>query len=158
MEYLKNLKLPNFVKIVESVLCKGKEHLNEFSAQVLAKGGEGVILREPGSLYIAGRSPHLRKYKPFLDTEVKVVQNQYPHGLKCEQYVNFIFLAHFSRINGKSLFVPIKLQEFTENVKKMKPGAVITVKHGGVNVYGTLQFPQFYRERTDVKWDDLIKS
>jgi uncharacterized protein (DUF427 family) len=45
-----------------------------------------------------------------------------------------------------------------EEVKKVKEGAVITVKHQGTNVYGTLQYPKFYRERTDVKWDDLIKS
>jgi hypothetical protein len=40
----------------------------------------------------------------------------------------------------------------------VKEGAVITVKHLGTNVYGTLQFPKFYRERTDVKWEDLIKT
>jgi hypothetical protein len=40
---------------------------------------------------------------------------------------------------------------------KIKEGAIITVKHSGSNVYGTLQFPKFYRERLDVKWDDLIK-
>jgi hypothetical protein len=42
--------------------------------------------------------------------------------------------------------------------KKVKKDSVITVKHAGTNVYGTLQYPKFYRERTDVKWEDLIKT
>ena len=40
----------------------------------------------------------------------------------------------------------------------MKIGSVITVKHSGVNAHGTLLYPQFYRERTDVNWNDLNKS
>jgi hypothetical protein len=42
--------------------------------------------------------------------------------------------------------------------KKVKEGSVITVKHSGTNVYGTLQYPKYYRERADVKWEDLIKT
>ena len=63
----------------------GKEHLKEFSDGIIAKGGEGVMLREPHSLYKGGRSSALRKYKPFLDTEVKVVENNFPYGLMCKQ-------------------------------------------------------------------------
>jgi ATP-dependent DNA ligase len=43
------------------------------------------MLREPQSLYKAGRSESLRKFKPYFDTEVKVIENNYPHGFKCEQ-------------------------------------------------------------------------
>ena len=78
-------KLPSFVNIVDSVKCQNKEHLKEYFDNIIAKGGEGVMLREPGSLYKAGRSPSLRKFKPFFDTEVKVVENKYPHGFRCLQ-------------------------------------------------------------------------
>ena len=60
--------------------------MKQFNETILKKGGEGVMLREPGSIYKAGRSTSLRKYKPFFDTEVKVVKIQYPHGFSCEQY------------------------------------------------------------------------
>lgn len=60
-----------------------------------------------------------------------------------------------NRINGKDIFVNINENEKT--AKNIKEGAVITVKYSGTNIYGTLQFPQFCRERLDVKWDDLIK-
>jgi ATP-dependent DNA ligase len=52
---------------------------------ILEKGGEGVMLREPHSLYKAGRSSSLRKFKTFFDTEVKVLENNYPQGFLCEQ-------------------------------------------------------------------------
>ena len=66
-----------------------------------------------------------------------------------------MFLVDLYRINGKTIFVGLK-----DNLeaKKLKEGSVITVKHSGTNVHGTLQYPKFYRERTDVTWEDLIKT
>ena len=49
----------------------------------------------------------------------------------------------------------VNITEHAEEAKTVKPGDVITVKHLGMNIYGTLQFPQFYRERLDVKWTDV---
>ena len=59
--------------------------MKDYFSSILAKGGEGVMLRDPQSLYKPGRSESMLKYKPFSDTEVKVVENNYPHGLHCEQ-------------------------------------------------------------------------
>ena len=65
-------------------------------------------------------------------------------------------MSNFTRLNGKPIIVGVS--EKDEEAKKLKEGAVITVKYLGANIYGTLQYPKFYRERTDVKWDDLINS
>ena len=62
------------------------------------------------------------------------------------------------RINGKNLFVNILPRDQSLELKKMGPGSVITVKHLGTNIYGTLQYPQFYRQRNDVSWENLIKN
>ena len=68
--------------------------------------------------------------------------------------INFLYvLIFFYRLDGKPVFV--KLTENIEQGKSIKKGAVITVKHSGVNVYGTLLYPQFYRERLDKTWKDL---
>ena len=48
------------------------------------------------------------------------------------------------------------MQEST--AKNIAVGSVITVKHSGTNAHGTILYPQFYRERNDVKWNDLNKS
>jgi DNA ligase-1 len=60
--------------------------LRQVFDEIVAKGGEGVMLRAPQSLYTGGRSGNIRKYKPFSDTEVKVSEILYPHGFNCEQY------------------------------------------------------------------------
>jgi ATP-dependent DNA ligase len=78
---------PDFVKPVDFVKCKGNEHLREYFDAITKKGGEGVMLRKSMSLYEGGRSEGLKKYKEFFDTEVKVLQNNYPHGFECLQYV-----------------------------------------------------------------------
>jgi hypothetical protein len=69
-----------------------------------------------------------------------------------------ILVTYFDiyRANGRDLFVG--LSDNYNEAKKVKEDAVITVKHLGTNVYGTLQYPKFFRERTDVKWEDLIKT
>jgi ATP-dependent DNA ligase len=51
-------------------------------------GGEGIMLRQSNSPYEAGRSKHLRKYKGFVDTEVRfVTRDKFSRGLLCDQYV-----------------------------------------------------------------------
>jgi len=49
--------------------CKGTSHLREYLKEVQAPGGEGLMLRQPGSLYMAGRSNTLLKVKEFIDAE-----------------------------------------------------------------------------------------
>ena len=78
-------KLPSFVKIVDAVICKDNAHLKEYFDAVIAKGGEGIVLRDPQGLYKPGRSPTARKYKQYIDTEVLVLENNYPHGFNCQQ-------------------------------------------------------------------------
>ena len=83
---MKNLKnLPSFINVIEPVTCSNKEHLKQYYNSVIEKGGEGLILREPHSLYKGGRSSGFRKLKPFFDTEVLVLENNYPQGLVCKQ-------------------------------------------------------------------------
>ena len=42
---------------------KGREHLKSYFDKIVAKGGEGVMLREPQSVYKEGASLCMRKYK-----------------------------------------------------------------------------------------------
>jgi ATP-dependent DNA ligase len=90
--------LPAFVNIVDTIKCqgmsldrlflmlKGPSHLKEYFDSIISKGGEGIMLREAGSQYKGGRSSSLRKFKPFFDTEVKILESNYPHGFECLQY------------------------------------------------------------------------
>lgn len=47
MKYL----FPPHVRVVESIECTGMEHLRHYLDLILEKGGEGVMARQPCSLY-----------------------------------------------------------------------------------------------------------
>ena len=53
--------------------CTDLRHLIRELDRVCALGGEGLMLRQPGSAYEAGRSATLLKVKRFLDGEARVV-------------------------------------------------------------------------------------
>lgn len=63
------------VAVLKQSLCKNADHLAEYLAEVENFGGEGVMLREPGSLYEEGRSSTLLKVKSFFDDEAEVVKH-----------------------------------------------------------------------------------
>lgn len=49
------------------------ESINEILAKVESDGGEGIMLRRPGSAYASGRSGDLLKVKSFSDEEAQVI-------------------------------------------------------------------------------------
>lgn len=61
------------VEVVEQEKCRGWDHLNEKLIEVQAHDGEGLMLRQPGSLYVPKRSTTLLKVKTFYDAEARVV-------------------------------------------------------------------------------------
>jgi DNA ligase-1 len=56
--------------------CKNLESLRAELARIESFGGEGLMLRQPGSKYVAGRSSTLLKVKTFHDAEAEVVGHQ----------------------------------------------------------------------------------
>src|SRR5579871_4776825 len=67
---------PPFAQVHPHEPCQGLAHLHEELARVEALGGEGLMLRAPGSLYAIGRSPTLLKVKSFRDGEARVIGHQ----------------------------------------------------------------------------------
>ena len=52
---------------------KAEAEVNRLLDQVLAEGGEGLILRQPFAQYTCARTKELLKYKPLQDAEATVV-------------------------------------------------------------------------------------
>ena len=75
-EQLDYLDLPQHCHIVEQVRCRGPQHLAAYQADILRMGGEGVMLRRPGSSYVPGRSNELLKLKERDTAEATVVGHQ----------------------------------------------------------------------------------
>ncbi len=64
--------MPN-ADLLPQMCCRGDQHLQQELQRVLALGGEGLMLREPGSHYEPGRSSTLLKVKQFHDAEAAVI-------------------------------------------------------------------------------------
>lgn len=64
-------------EIVPHISCQSRAHFEEFFAKLtLGLGAEGIMLRQPGSLYEAKRSSTLLKVKPWHDAEATVVGHE----------------------------------------------------------------------------------
>lgn len=75
------------IRIVPMIKCLDNNHLQQYFKSIIQKGGEGIVLRQPNSMYTPGRSLSMRKYKEYQDTEVLIIKNMFPHGFICKQYV-----------------------------------------------------------------------
>jgi DNA ligase-1 len=65
-----------FVRRHHHELCKHLDSLRAELRRIEALGGEGLMLRQPGSKYVAGRSATLLKVKTFHDAEAIVTGHQ----------------------------------------------------------------------------------
>ena len=67
---------PTYARRHDHMVCGGVRHVNEELDRVMTLGGEGLMLRQPGSLYEAGRSRTLLKVKRCHDAEASVVGHE----------------------------------------------------------------------------------
>jgi len=54
-----------YIEVVPKEECEGVQHMEKFFQDVVNKGGEGIILRDPNAAYQSGRSPGYLKHKVF---------------------------------------------------------------------------------------------
>ena len=69
-----------FLTLHQQNLCRDVAHLREELQRVESLGGEGLMLREPGSTYAVGRSSTLLKVKTFHDAEATVIGHEPGRG------------------------------------------------------------------------------
>ena len=69
-----------YARTLDQHVCRGLDHLRAELARVESLGGEGLMLRQPGSAYESGRSNTLLKLKSFHDAEAQVIDHQAGRG------------------------------------------------------------------------------
>ncbi|KAK4055379.1 hypothetical protein OIO90_003217 [Microbotryomycetes sp. JL221] len=133
------------VSVVEQVECKGMDHLIELVNAVADKGGEGVMLRQPKSIYVNKRDKSLLKVKSFYDAEARVVGYEPGRG-KYEGMVGSLICEMESgmRFNvGSGL---------TDERRSNPPeiDSIITYKFQELTKLGVPRFPTFVGQRFDL--------
>jgi DNA ligase 1 len=133
-----------FFKVVAQERCQGATQLLAERDRVVREGGEGVMLRQPGSAYEAGRSPTLLKVKPFDDAEATVIAHEPGKG----KFAGKLGALRVRTDDGREFSIG---SGFTDADRESPPplGTVITYRFQGLTAKGLPRFPSYLRIRRD---------
>lgn len=129
-----------FTSVLDQERCQSDLHLREKLAEIESLGGEGLMLRQPSSLYEVGRSSTLLKVKTFFDAEATVVDHSAGKG------------KHKGRLGA----LIVQLDDGTEfnvgtgfsDAQRESPpeiGSTITFRYQELTDAGVPRFPSFLR-------------
>ena len=121
-------------KIKNSYIC--------FLKEIEAKGGEGVVVRDPNAPYIAKRTNRALKVKTFHDEECKIIGYNSGKG----KYSSLLGSFTCKMENGTTFKIGSGL---SDNLRQSPPGigTIITFKYQEFTKYGKPRFPVFLRVR-----------
>jgi DNA ligase len=127
-----------FAQPHEHVRCNDLQSLRAELARVEALGGEGLMLRQPGSRYESGRSTTLLKVKSFRDAEAVVIGHQAGAG------------KHKGRLGALLARLPDGTEfaigtGFSDRERGAPPpvGATVTFRYQELSEAGVPRFPSY---------------
>ena len=134
-----------FARLHPHERCRNLEALRAELARVETLGGEGLMLRQPGSKYVAGRSATLLKVKTFHDAEAVVVGHQAGAG------------RHKGRLGALLVRLPDGTEfaigtGFSDRERENPPavGATVTFRYQELSEASVPRFPSWVGVRHDV--------
>ena len=136
---------PEFARILSQERCRGLQHVREELARINSLGGEGLMLRQPGSRYEVGRSSTLLKAKSFSELDAQVVEHVPGRGRHRGRMGALLMqLSNGLRFNVGT--------GFTDAQRGTPPtvGSIISVRYQELTDRGVPRFPSFVRVRRDV--------
>jgi DNA ligase 1 len=125
-------------------VCTGLDHLRAELARVEALGGECLMLRQPGSAYVVGRSTTLLKVKSFFDAEARVLQHEPGAGRHKGRLGSLLV----EMPNGQRFSVGTGFSD-AERHNPPAVGSVITFRYQELTDAGVPRFPVYISERRD---------
>src|SRR5262249_2511011 len=127
--------------------CRDLDHLRAELDRVEKLGGEGLMMRQPKSLYVAGRSTTLLKVKRFLDAEARVIEHQPGAG------------RHKGRLGALGVELPDGTRfavgtGFSDAEREDPPpvSSIITFRYQELSEAGVPRFPSYVGVRHDVSF------
>lgn len=153
MQYLKETFAacqPTYGAVAKHHICTGPDSLQQELARVESLGGEGLMLRQPRSLYASGRSATLLKVKNFHDAEAKVT-GHVPGAGKHEGRLGALQTV---LPNGTAFLVGTG---FSDMQREDPPAinSIITFRYQELTKAGVPRFPSYIGDRTDLAWEQV---
>jgi DNA ligase-1 len=139
------LRQPPHARVHDHQVCRDPGHLREELRRVEELGGEGLMLRSPGSRYEVGRSATLLKVKSFLDAEARVIEQVPGKGRHAGRLGALVVeLADGTRFSVGTGFSD------EERRQPPPPGSLITFRYQELSEAGVPRFPSYVGLRDDV--------
>ncbi|WP_430472205.1 DNA ligase [Wielerella bovis] len=133
---------PNINMVVlPQIEVRDIQHARQFLRQIEQGGGEGVMLRNPSTAYVGGRSDNLLKLKSAHDAECVVTKHHQGKG----KYADML-----GAISCKNELGEFRIGSgFTDADRRNPPkiGSVITYKYRGFTSKGLPRFATYWRKR-----------
>ncbi|CAE8707505.1 unnamed protein product [Polarella glacialis] len=151
VEAIKRLcSVSDVTKPVPMEMCQGPEHLAQLLSEVEGRGGEGLMLRKPGSAYERKRSKTLLKVKTFHDEEAIVVGHEGGEGR-----LTGMCGALVCETPDKRRF---KVGTGMNDDQRRQPPpikTVITYRYQELTAANMPRFPTLVGERADLTWAQI---
>ncbi len=124
--------------------CRSLEALRAELARIESLGGEGLMLRQPGSRYVAGRSTTLLKVKTFHDAEAIVIGHQAGAG----RHKGRLGALLVRLSNGTEFAIGTG---FSDRERENPPaiGSTVTFRYQELSDTGVPRFPSWVGVRLD---------
>ena len=153
---LQNPQAGQNLKIIKQVKVKDNAEFEAFAEHIVAKGGEGSVVREPNAPYERKRSKNALKYKKFKDAECEVTAvnagaGKYA-GLMGSVACKALGAAGSNSDEQIASGVKFKIGSgFSDRDRANPPkiGSIITYKYQNLTAKGLPRFPVFLRVRED---------
>ncbi len=133
------------VKFIKQITCKDNNSMICFLHEIEAKGGEGVVVKDPSVNYFTGRNKHILKVKSFRDMEGVVIGINRGKG----KYRNLMGSLKLRLSNGV-IFNLGSGFSLIDRKHYPKIGSYVTFKYYGFTKNKKPKFASYLRER-DIK-------
>lgn len=155
-KFLKNEPNDNLI-IIKQIKMRDNAQFLKFTKDIVAKGGEGAVVREPNAPYERKRSKNALKFKKFKDAECEVVSINKGSG----KYANLAGSLTCRALGGKdkeekagepkegTIFKIGSGLSDEQRTNPPKIGSIITYKFQNLTSNGKPRFPIFLRVRED---------
>ncbi|KAH8921395.1 DNA ligase/mRNA capping enzyme [Atractiella rhizophila] len=139
-------KKAGVVDLVQHTKCEGKDHLLRALKRVEQLGGEGLMLRKPGSKYEGRRSSTLLKVKTFYEADAEVIGHVNGKG----KYAGMTGSLKCKMESGQEFQVGSGMNDDLRK-KPPKIGTIINYRFQEITKDGVPRFPTFLGIRIDMK-------
>ncbi len=133
-----------YVHIIRQRVCHDRKELNTFLHSVEAKGGEGVVIKNPQVRYVTGRSDQVLKVKSFQDAEGVVLAINPGKGRNSGKMGSLTLRLD----NGKTFRLGNGFSA-EERMHAPKIGSIVTFKYYGLTKNGLPKFASYMRTRSE---------